>query len=463
MVVDKVIETIEKHRLIEKNDSIIVALSGGPDSIFLLHILNTLKDSYNLKIYAVHLNHQIRGLDAHLDALYTSNFCEELGIPCFIRSIDVPAYCKEKGLGIEDGARVLRYQLFEDVRKKVDANKIAIGHNKNDQAETILMRMMRGSGLKGLCGIDYIRDSRIIRPILDISRNEIEDYCKQMGLHPKIDKTNLEDIYSRNKIRLKILPYMRDEFNENIVDTIVRMGLSIRDDLDYIESQVDVNYETCVKSYNNAVYVFVEAFSPLHQSIKNRIIIRSIKNLVGQANSLGKKHIESILALEANDKIDKMLDLPNGLHAYRYRDYIYLSKEKVYINNSEFEYKLSLKGKNEGKLYIDEISKHFKYRVIDVDEFNFSKIGSSKQYIDLDKLPENIKLRNRRQGDRIRLSGGSKKIKNLFTDLKIANEEKSSIILLISDEEVACVCGYRVGIDYKVDDNTKNILEFIIE
>ena len=191
MIFEKVLNTINKHGLIQKGDKIVVGLSGGPDSVCLLHILNRLKKEWDLEIYAAHLNHQIRGIEAQKDAFYVSKLCDEMGITFFIKSINVPEYCEKNGMSIEEGARKLRYEMFDEIKVNTKSNKIAIGHNLNDQAETILMRIMRGTGLQGLKGIDYIRDGIIIRPILDIDRNEIEEYCKQYKLNPRIDDSNL--------------------------------------------------------------------------------------------------------------------------------------------------------------------------------------------------------------------------------------------------------------------------------
>src|SRR5699024_6346005 len=204
MVFEKVLNTINKYNLIESGDKIVIGISGGPDSVCLLHILNRLKDKLDIELYAAHLNHQIRGIEAQKDALYVSEICKEMGIIYFIKSIDVPKYCEENSLSIEEGARKLRYEMFDEIKQKTRSNKIAIGHNLNDQAETVLMRIMRGTGLQGLRGIEYIRENSIIRPLLDIERKDIEQYCEVHNLNPRIDESNLENIYTRNKIRLEL-------------------------------------------------------------------------------------------------------------------------------------------------------------------------------------------------------------------------------------------------------------------
>lgn len=459
MIFDRVLETISKNNLIEDNDSIIVAVSGGPDSICLLHILSRISKERNLKLYVAHLNHQIRGLDAYIDALYVMKFCEKLEIPCFIRSIDVPAYCEEHKLGTEDGARILRYELFNEIKKKVGANKVAIGHNKNDQAETVLMRIMRGTGLQGLKGIEYRREDGVIRPILDLSREEIERYCQDNELNPRIDGSNLEPIYSRNKIRLELLPYMKKEFNENIVDTVVRMSRSLKIDGEYISNQVEKEFNRLVKKYSDGTYIFMQDFESIHEAIKSRIVFRAIKETLGNTNSIDKKHILEILDLEKNDKIGKMINLPRGIFAYRKQDYILITKNEIIDESIEYDYEITI-GE---EIFIPELNKTFKSRIVNKEDFDKNFLKKGIQYVDLGKIKDKLRLRNRRQGDKIRLLGGTKKIKELFIGLKIPKEERNLVPLLIEGDDVVAVCGYRINVNYKVNDYSGKILEFTLE
>ena len=317
MIFEKVLSTINKHELIQKGDKIVVGLSGGPDSVCLLHILSRLKEELDLEIYAAHLNHQIRGIEAQKDAFYISKLCEEMGITFFIKSINVPEYCEKNGVSIEEGARKLRYEMFYEIKNNTRANKIAIGHNLNDQAETILMRMMRGTGLQGLKGIEYIRDGVIIRPILNIERNDIEEYCKQNKLNPRIDKTNLESIYTRNKIRLELIPYMKDNFNSNIIESIVRMGNSLRSDNDYIESEALIKFKEVSNIKSDSVEINLKPYINLHNSMKVRILRNSIKHILGDTNFIDQRHIDDIIELEDESKIDKVINLPRGIYVYR--------------------------------------------------------------------------------------------------------------------------------------------------
>ena len=313
MVFEKVLSTINKHNLISDGDKIVIGLSGGPDSVCLLHILNRLKEKLDIELYVAHLNHQIRGIEAQKDALYVSTICEEMGITYFLKSIDVPKYCKDNGLSIEEGARKLRYEMFNEIKQKTKSNKIAIGHNLNDQAETVLMRIMRGTGLQGLRGIEYARENGIIRPLLDIERKDIEEYCELHNLNPRIDESNLENIYTRNKIRLELIPYMKDNFNSNLIESIVRMSNNLRSDSDYIESHAETEFKNISKISSDSVEININSFKKLHNAIKVRILRKGIKAILGDTNFIDQKHIDDVIEFESESKINKMLTLPRGI------------------------------------------------------------------------------------------------------------------------------------------------------
>lgn len=459
MLCEKVLETISKYNLINRGETVVVAVSGGPDSICLLHILHKISQNLDIKLYVAHLNHQIRGLDAYLDSLYVMKFCEKLGVTCFIRSIDVPAFCEENKLGIEEGARKLRYEMFDEIKNKVGADKVAIGHNKSDQAETIIMRIMRGTGLQGLRGIEYKREDGVIRPILDLSREEIEKYCEEHNLSPRIDKTNLDDIYSRNKIRLKMIPYMKKEFNDNVVDNIVRMSSNLKVDSDYINEQVENAFSYSVKKYEDGVYIFTEYMDKFHLAIQNRLIFKSIKEILGDIKLIDKKHIEDVLSLVSKDKKGKKINLPRGVFAYRFDDYILLTDKEIKDKDISYEYEVT-----PGEaIYIPEIKKRFVSEIVDVKNFDKNNFKKDIQYIDLSKIRNNLTLRNKRQGDKIRLLGGTKKLKELFIGLKIPKENRNLVPVLVNQDEIVSVCGYRINVDYKIGDSTSEILKFYLE
>ena len=218
MIIDKVRSTINKYNLLQEGDKVVLGLSGGPDSVCLLHMLYRIKDKFNLKLGAIHINHMLRGEEADKDENYIIDLCEQMGIKHYVKRINIEYIAKETNVSLETAGRNERYKAFEEIKIKDKYNKIAVAHNANDQAETILMRIMRGTGLEGLTGIKPQREGGIIRPILCLNRQEIEDYCEYNGLNPRIDASNYDRHYSRNRVRLDILPYMRDNFNKDIID-----------------------------------------------------------------------------------------------------------------------------------------------------------------------------------------------------------------------------------------------------
>ncbi|RDY26189.1 tRNA lysidine(34) synthetase TilS [Romboutsia weinsteinii] len=455
MIFDKVLSTINKYDLIQQGDKIVLGLSGGPDSVCLLHILNRLKPELNIEIYAAHLNHRIRGIEAQKDALYVAKLCEDMGITCFVKSIDVPKYCEQNGVSIEEGARKLRYEMFHEIKENTKSNKIAVGHNLNDQAETVLMRMMRGTGLHGLTGIGYVRDNVIVRPILDIERSEIENYCQYHNLNPRIDKSNLENIYTRNKVRLELIPYMRENFNSNIVESVVRMSNSLRSDSEYIEKDAEEKFKQVSRITNDSVEIYLDEYISMHNSIKTRILRNAVKQVLGDTNFLDQKHIEDIMDLEGENKINKRISLPRGVFVYRKNDRIILTTKEIVNNEISFCYNIPING----FFKIKELDIMLETQVISIDRYKNMKVDKMSKGFDFNKVKGGILVRNREQGDKIKLHAGSKKIKDLFIDLKIPREERCKIPVITDEQGILCVGDYRMSEDYKIDEQTKEVLK----
>ena len=238
MLKSQVLNTIKKYNLISENDIIICGISGGPDSICMLDVLKSIteENKLNYKIIVVHINHMIRK-EAIDDEKYVINYCKNNNLKCYVKRIDVEKIAREKKQGTEETGRNARYQFLEEIYQKEKANKIAIAHNKNDKIETIIMNIMRGSGISGLRGIEPIRDGKIIRPLIEIERKDIEKYCEENKLDPRIDKTNFDNDYTRNKIRNIVIPYIKNEFNPNIISTIDRLSEVISEEDEYLKEK----------------------------------------------------------------------------------------------------------------------------------------------------------------------------------------------------------------------------------
>lgn len=307
---NKVLDTIKKFNLIQNGDRIVLGVSGGPDSISMLNILNEIKNEFQFEIYVAHINHMIRE-EADEDEKYVQNYCEKNSIQCFVKRIDVQQFANNNKIGTEEAGRNIRYEFFEEVLQEVGANKIAVAHNKNDKIETIIMNLLRGSGLLGLKGIEPIRDNKYIRPLIECVRQEIEEYCEQNQLNPRIDKTNFENDYTRNKIRNIVIPYIQKEFNPNLIETMDRLSHVATDESDYIEIQTQKVYKKLlVEKTEKQIVLRLKEFNEQDKVIKNRIILSAIKQLMGSTQRIEKIHIEDIIKLCNNNVGNKFL-MPN--------------------------------------------------------------------------------------------------------------------------------------------------------
>ncbi len=296
----KVLGTINKFNLINENDKIVVGVSGGPDSICLLHILNELKSKLNFKLYVAHINHMIRE-EAEEETQYVQDFCKNLGVECFVKRVDVIAKSNNEKIGTEEAGRKARYDFFEEVLEKVGANKIATAHNSNDNAETVLMNIIRGSGTSGLKGIEPIRDNKFIRPIIECERFEIEEYCSNYKLNPKIDKSNFENVYTRNKIRNILIPEIKEEFNPNIIKALNKLAIVAREESTYIQNIADKelsnNLIISKDMEKQVIELDLKKFNALDNVIKSRVVLSAIKFVQGNVQGIEKIHIDDIIRL----------------------------------------------------------------------------------------------------------------------------------------------------------------------
>lgn len=446
--------------MFNNGDKIIVAVSGGPDSICLLHILYNLKAKFNLTLYAAHVNHCLRGEEADKDEDYVKKFCKKLGIECFSRRIDINKLSAEKGLSTESAAREARYEFFQELFEKLEAQKIALAHNANDQAETVLMRIIRGTGMEGIVGIKAVRGNIFVRPLINIKRESIERYCEENKLLPRIDKTNLESIYTRNKIRLELIPYIKDNFNSDVVATLNRLADTVSKDNEYLEDIAREKFKSYCVRKDERVIIDKVAFKE-HEAVITRILRQALNELKGNLHNVEKIHIYDLIALQRSGT-GKKITLPDNVVGYNNYENIELFVVNTYGNNEEEkEYTLNI---NEEK-YLEYFKLTVSARLIDKDERIDFKEKSNVKYFDFDKIRGSITIRKRRNGDRFTPFGmkGSKKLKDFFIDLKIPQEERDRIALVCFDEQIAWIVGYRISESYKVDKVTKNILEIKIK
>lgn len=323
MLKEKVLETIKKYNLINNGDKIVIGVSGGPDSICLLNILNGLKEQLNIEIYVAHINHMIREV-AEQETEYVQNFCKNIGIECFVKKVDVLKIAQEQKRGTEEVGRTIRYEFFDEVLKKTNSNKIATAHNLNDKAETVMLNIIRGSGVSGLKGIEPIRDEKYIRPLIETEREDIEKYCIDNKLNPKYDESNNENIYSRNKVRNELIPYIKKEFNENIIKTINRLSEVATEENEYLHKITKQEYENLSKIENDIIILDLKKFNCLELVIKRRIILYTINEVLHTINGIEKVNIDDVIKMCENNIGNKYLMPIKDIK-------IYLNKGKIYF------------------------------------------------------------------------------------------------------------------------------------
>ncbi len=328
MLKEEVLKTIKTYNLIEKNDKVVIGVSGGPDSICLLHLLYSIKKELEFEIVVAHINHQIRKV-ADSETEYVKDFCKNLGIECFVKKENITELAKKQKKGTEEVGRQVRYDFFEDVAQKTNSNKIATAHNSNDRAETVILNILRGSGISGLKGIEAMRDNKYIRPLIFTKREKIEEYCQENNLNPKIDESNMENIYNRNKVRNIIIPYIEKEFNKNIIQTINRLSDVATEENEFLQKLTEEQYNTISTIENDTIILDLKKFNHLELVIKRRLILYTINEAIHTTNGIEKVNIDDIIKLCKNNIGNKYLS-PIKLIK------IYVKKGKIYfIKNLE--------------------------------------------------------------------------------------------------------------------------------
>jgi len=435
--------------MLSPKDRCILGVSGGADSMGLLDVLLQLNGIFNASYRVIHVNHGLRGAEAYRDADFVKDACQKLGVPCKIIYVDVNAYAARKKLSTEEAGRILRYEAFEKEAKAWEEEeegppvKIAVAHNKDDNVETIIMQLCRGSGLKGISGIAPVR-GRIIRPLLGITRKEIEEFLTGEGVSWINDSTNAGTEYTRNRIRHEILPLLVSEVNAGAIDNITRAGRVAGEADEFISDTARKLLDDILIKGSDCFDIPDEQF--LYQApILQRYMIRQVfEKLSKSMKDVTSRHIEDVVAL-AQAETGKKIDLPYGLRAEKRYNKLRLS-----IKDPEQE------RKDRPKLNYSFGFKTFSYegQEIPTDEH--------RKWFDADKIESQVELRYRRQGDKIVLGGvGEKLLRAYMTDAKIPQEERDNIPVVADGDNVIWLIGYRISDKYKIDENTRSVMEIV--
>ncbi|MDF2944789.1 MAG: hypothetical protein K0S01_3647 [Herbinix sp.] len=468
-MIRKAWDYMKKYNMLEKGDGIVIGVSGGADSVCLLYVLKELCGEKGVTLTVVHINHGIRGKEAKRDEDFVEGLCRKLGIELFKYHYEVKKIAKKEGLSEEEAGRKVRYEAFLKVCRLRKCNKIAIAHNKNDSAETVLFNLFRGTGIKGLTGIDPNRvitteygDITVIRPLLCMERKEIEEYLKQEGIIYVTDSTNLTEDYTRNKIRNMVLTYVTKEINLGAVANINEAASQLKETWEFVYDHIERRYQELVRSTDQVYHIAVNDFLAEPVIIQKGLIKRIMENLAGNRKDLEAKHVEAVLTL-LDKQVGRYVNLPYCMIAEReYNDIKLFCNKEIARDSVAKEQMVPIEISVPGRVFIPLNRKILETKLINYKNSEPIPKSSCAMWFDYDKIENAVEIRTRKEGDYIQIngSGGNKKLKDYFIDHKIPQKLRDNQILIVDGSHVMWIPGdgERMSEKYKVDESTTKVL-----
>jgi tRNA(Ile)-lysidine synthase len=462
-------KTIATYKMLRPKDSVVIGVSGGPDSVALLHVLFLVAPRFSLKLCVAHLNHCLRQNDSDKDAQFVEILAKKYDLPCYTHKKDVRKYHIENKLSLEEAARRVRYTFLNEVANTKKYNKIAVGHHRDDNAELILMNLFRGSGTQGLSGISPVRDHKIIRPLIKLNRSEIIDFLSQNNLEYVFDASNADTKYLRNKVRHDLIPLLKTEYNPKISETLNRLSSIIRSEEEWIDDVVHAFYEkTVLDIQENCIILSVLMLNRYHPALQRRIIRTTIEKIKGDLRRIRFVNINSIIGLLENRSAYGKLDLPDGIRIQRDRDALHVFKERrmscglsekdSHSDTFTFEYQIE---KLES-VFIKEIGATIKFTELGMEKvFDYRYTGQHTSFFDKNTLSFPMVIRNFRPGDAFKPLGvgGTQKLKKFFIDKKVPRTKRIKCPILLSRGKIIWVVGHRIDESVKVMPSTRNVLK----
>ncbi len=452
-LVNKAAATIKKYSMLSGGEKILTGLSGGPDSVCLLHVLNNMKDKLTLDLNAIYIDHGLRPGETDMEIAFCKNLCENLKVPFVTRSIDVKTYAGEQKMNVQEAARQLRYNVFDEVSYEINARKVALGHTADDQAETLLMRLFRGSGPTGLSGIPPVRKN-IMRPLIEIGKKEIESFLDDQKIDFIIDSSNKKKDYLRNRIRLSLVPMLR-EFNPDIIMTLSKTASIFRDEEKYFEILVTKTLMKLIsRKTDSRVELFLTPFEVMDKVIIRRVLRRVIDETRG-LRGISFIHIEDIIDLIKSGRPGDRVYLPRGIRVIKEYSILNLTSEPPVTLDT---YTLTVPGET----VLKEAGVLIKASIMAApSEASVAGPRAYSALFDAEKLILPLIARPRKNGDFFFPLGFGKrkKLQDFFVDEKVPRDERDKIPLITSGEDIIWVLGYREDERFKVTEGTKNAIK----
>ena len=474
---DKVSAYVNQYHMLAAGDAVAAGVSGGADSVCLLFVLSELRKKIPFRLMVVHVNHKIRP-EAGEDAAYVHALCNKLGIPFYLYEEDVTAYAREKGISAEEAGRMIRYEAFRTVLRKEAPQeyaggkvKIATAHHMDDRAETMLFHLFRGCGINGLCGIRPVREDKddvtVIHPLLGIRRREIETFLKQENIPWCEDSTNAEDVYVRNRIRHKILPCAEQEIAPGAVGNMCRTADLLTEVQDYIKGETKKAYENCVTEENAFSFsIDRKIFSDYHILIQKNILYYIVEKLSNGGKDITSAHIKSLLSLFEKEG-NRCVCLPYGIRGEKKYEKIFITgfageKGKAQSVLSKWEIPVVLPGIGEPeKIFLLPDGTEAVFQVLFYEKTINIPQNQYTKWFDYDKIEKPLMIRTRKEGDYLTIDQKQrrKSLQDYMVNEKILKEARDRIPLLCEGSHVLWITGYRISSFYKIDENTKYILQ----
>ncbi|CAB1079369.1 tRNA(Ile)-lysidine synthetase (EC [Olavius algarvensis Delta 1 endosymbiont] len=461
--------TIAEHRMLAVGDSVLIGVSGGPDSVALAYVLHTLAAEYSLRLAVAHVNHCLRGDDSDRDAEFVADTARQLGLPFYIEKKDVIQFQQREHFCLEEAGRKVRYRFFDRVCVAYGFNKIAVGHHGNDNAELVLMNLLRGSGPLGLSGIAPVRDGKIIRPLIRLERSEIVDYIAEKKLTCVADASNSDLSFRRNRIRHHLIPELEKSYNPAIIKTLNRLGAILRSEDQWIERLLRNDFSDCISvEAPGIVRINLKPLQGLDLAARRRIVRRAILTAKENLRRISLGHIDDVLSLIDKNPGTGSINLPDGIRVVRLAAELTIGAGQGGLaanddgcdDSSAVAYRYSVAAP--GTLNIRQAGAAIKLTEIGAEDLpDFSAVGKNLAFFDLDCLQFPLVVRNRRSGDRFTPLGlnGTQKLKKFFIDNKVPGLQRQLCPLVLSGGNIVWVAGHRIDDRVKVDSATRRILK----
>lgn len=449
--------TIERYQMLQSGDKVIVGVSGGPDSIALLFALHQLKNYFGISLLAAHYNHKLRGFESDREAELAKFQAEKIGVPLLLEEDDGSLLQVHRN--VEESARKKRYDFFQRKAKELSAQRVALGHTANDQAETFFLWMLRGTGTKGLGGIPPVRDGLFIRPLIDMERKEILKFLQQEGVPWIEDSSNQKTSYFRNQIRHILLPKLLHEFSPNLIEKISKTTEILRDEELFME-------KLCLKKFNELkmegdkkeLCFEISKLNELPLSLKRRILRYAIKEIKGSLRRINFAHMEAIVGIMKSPSPNLKISLPGSLKVYKEYDrlrFALASKGEI-----SFYQEFNILPK---EIRIPEIERKIEIEALDWDKACLLLMNKNFAFIDFEKLKFPLIVRNWRKGDRFQPLGtrGFKKVKDFLIDIKLPLDQRKKIPIVFFGDFIAWIVGQRIDDRVKVTNSTKKVIKML--